>query len=145
MPDMFKPDYAYIPGINARHPEDLFDTICASAVSGASAAELANCDAFSHGLFYLENEYYWEAHEVLESVWLALPEPSEERIFVQGLIQFANASLKRRMSRPKAVQRLCRMARELINACNGDTVMRVDRQGVLARIDQLERGNNLSI
>ncbi|MFT4727062.1 MAG: hypothetical protein ACI9UN_001557 [Granulosicoccus sp.] len=143
---MFRPDHIYIPGVNERHPEDTFEAIRVTAIPDSSIEELANCDAFKHGLIYLEEGYFWEAHEVFEPVWMALPHESEERRFVQGLIQLANALLKAKMARPKAVQRLCRIARELLISSSGrGAIMNVDQRFFLRQVDSLEAQTNLTI
>jgi uncharacterized protein len=46
-------------------------------------------DAFLEGLALFNSTHFFEAHEVLEDVWRAAPEP--ERKFFQGLIQVAVA------------------------------------------------------
>jgi uncharacterized protein len=45
--------------------------------------------AYREGLRLFEEHSFFEAHEVLEDVWRAAPEP--ERKFLQGLIQVAVA------------------------------------------------------
>ena len=136
---MFRPDHIYIPSVTERHAEDTFEAICDTAGLNSSVDELAHSSAFKHGLMYLEEGYFWEAHEVLEPVWMALAPNSEERRFVQGLIQLANASLKLKMQRPKAVARLCGIARELLTNDNIPIVMNIDRAQYLNQIDQLEQ------
>lgn len=111
----WRPSHAYVPGRSPRHPEGLFDPLKAD-VSGASLSDLHRTRAFAAGLGFLADGFFWEAHEVLEAVWMACPEGSAERLLVQGLIQGANASLKARMDRPKAQARLEDMARDLIDA-----------------------------
>ena len=103
------PEYPYVPGRTPRHPEGWFDAIRDTVRPGATARELADSPAWAAGLAYLEDGFFWEAHEVLEPVWMALPHGSREREMVQALIQLANACLKREMGRPRAVLRLCRM------------------------------------
>jgi predicted metal-dependent hydrolase len=46
-------------------------------------------DRFLEGLTLFNSTHFFEAHEVLEDVWRAAPEP--ERKFFQGLIQVAVA------------------------------------------------------
>jgi len=46
-------------------------------------------DGFQHGIQLFNAANFFEAHEVLEDVWRAAPEP--ERKFLQGLIQVAVA------------------------------------------------------
>ena len=133
------PDHMHIPGRNARHAEGAFDAIRADAVTGLSPAALAQTTAFRHGLAFLDAGYFWEAHEVLEPVWLALPDDAPARRFVQGLIQLANARLKARMGRPKAADRLFVMARALMGAdataLTRDDV--VERYRLEARVPEL--------
>ena len=62
---------------------------------------------------FLNEGYFWEAHEVLEAVWLACPPNSPERLMVQAVIQYANACLKGRMGQPRAVARLMTLSDDL--------------------------------
>ncbi len=132
------PSHAYIPGQNKRHPENAFESIRQTAVPGKNADQLAQSNAFQTGLLYLKKGYYWEAHEVLEPVWMALPKHSIERGFVQGLIQLANGRLKMLMGRPKATIRLVSQARELVPANEPRIVMTLDVEEVHTWIDSLE-------
>ena len=50
--------------------------------------------------------FYWEAHEVWESVWLGCAPNSRGKALIKALIQFSNARLKARMGRPQAAARL---------------------------------------
>ncbi len=68
--------------------------------------------AWLYGLRLLRNRYYWEAHEVLESVWINATPNSRERHLVQGAIHLSNAALKVRMNRIDASLRLCELAEE---------------------------------
>lgn len=102
------PGHRYIPGETARHPEGAFDEMRAAAPErGAEGL------AWAHGLRLLEEGFYWEAHEVLEAVWLALPPNAADRVMTQAVIQIANAGLKLLMKRPKAALRLCDEAERL--------------------------------
>jgi len=142
---MMWPSHAYIPGKNERHPEDAFEDIRASAKPGATPEQLSASAAFTHGMQYLENGYYWEAHEVLEPVWMALPTDSGERQFVQGIIQLANALLKQEMERPRAVLKLCRIARELLAPAIHGELMGVEGDRLIALLEVAETRANLSI
>ena len=105
MPDQVPwPPHAYVPGQSARHPETWFDAIKTTVTPGA---DMQHTRAWAVGLAYLEAGYFWECHEVLEAVWMALPNPSPERDVTQAVIQLANARLKHKMGRPRAVMRLC--------------------------------------
>ncbi len=135
---MQQPTHAYIPGKNERHPEDAFDAIRNTVVQGHSAEQLAQSDAFKVGLQYLDAGFYWEAHEVLEPVWVVLPEGSEEKRFVQAIIQLANGCLKLRMDKPKAALRLTGLARGLMPIDAPEKIMTLNVADVHARIDKLE-------
>ncbi len=97
------PTHKHIAGQNARLPEDAFDWIRDQA-----AAEAGNA-AWLYGLTLLRKGFYWEAHEVLEPVWMAAPPNSAEKAMAQAVIQLANAALKLDMGKPKAAARLAGM------------------------------------
>ena len=104
------PPYAYVPGRTPRHPEGLFDAV-RDSVQGVPVERLDQTRAWRTGLRWIEAGYYWEAHEVLEPVWMAAPPNAPERHLAQAAIQCANARLKRLMGRPRAAERLDRMVR----------------------------------
>lgn len=136
------PDYAYVPGKTERHPEAAFDSISMTAHAGLPLDQLAQSRAFQLGLKYLEAGFYWEAHELFEPVWMALPDPSIERQFVQGLIQLANGFLKLKMDRPKAARRLYAITRELIPSDTSPVIMGVGVskvENLLETLDEMLR------
>lgn len=103
-----------MPGRTPRHPDGAFDAIRDRVPAALTPAALAGCDAWAAGWQYLRDGYFWEAHELWEPVWMALPAGSPARGLVQAMIQIANAGLKLRMGRPRAVRRLCAMAEDLL-------------------------------
>lgn len=105
------PPFAYVPGQTARHDEAAFDELRATARSDMDPVDLAGCTAMQAGMTYLDGGFFWEAHEVLEPVWMACPPNSKERSVVQAAIQLANARLKRVMGKLHAEKRLVEMAR----------------------------------
>ena len=64
--------------------------------------------AFRYGADLYNAGFFWEAHEVWEPVWMAMPPNSRERIACQALIQAANACLKLRFGGVRAFSRLAR-------------------------------------
>lgn len=132
------PTHAYIPGKTTRHAEDAFDHLRATAAPEFSVEQLSKSDAFLVGLDYLHAGFYWEAHELLEPVWMVLPDPSRERSFVQGLIQIANGFLKLKMDRPKAADRLEGIARAHIVCAGTGVVMGIEQQEVLEMLGSLK-------
>lgn len=121
-PNILMPPHAYVPGQTARHPEDWFDDIKSSVQPNVPVLDTT---AWQAGLIYLHAGYFWECHEVLEAVWLSLPNPSPERDMTQAIIQLANARLKIKMKRPNATIRLCGMVSELLASHNG-TILRLE-------------------
>ncbi|TDK46183.1 DUF309 domain-containing protein [Antarcticimicrobium luteum] len=109
-------------------------------------AALAASDAWGAGWQYLQQGYFWEAHELFEPVWIALPPNSRQRAFVQGAIQIANAALKARMGRPRAVLRLCDIARGHLEAAGrtGARAMGADPDTLPERAERLRAAANLS-
>ena len=104
------PAHAYVPGRTPRHADGFLDHILDLADPVTTEKDAHRNDAWLFGLRLLEHGYYWEAHEVLERVWLnALPN-SLERNFVQAMIHLANAALKIRMDREDAAVKLGKLA-----------------------------------
>ena len=114
------PPHAYVPGQNARHPEDWFDAIKETVPSSVRVEDLHDTMAWQAGISYFNAGFFWECHEVLEAVWMHTPIPSPEREMVQAIIQLANARLKLLMDRPRATQRLCGMVRQHLARCPAD-------------------------
>ena len=102
--------------------------------------DLAQCRAAVAGRAFIEAGYFWEAHEVLEAVWLACPPNSAEQVCVRGVIQLANARLKEQMGHPRAAARLMVMARELLADARrrgGANLLGFDVDGILSDLGTL--------
>ncbi|MFK7751041.1 MAG: DUF309 domain-containing protein [Sedimentitalea sp.] len=118
-----RPPHAYVPGQTPRHDEAVFASLHASVRADMDADTLARTDAWQAAWIYVAEGFFWEAHEVLEPIWMALPDKSPERHFVQALIQTANAALKLEMARPRAVVRLCDKVDAHLAACGDSAVI----------------------
>lgn len=105
---MILPDHRHVPGRTARHPEGAFDWIRDQAPARTLSG--APNPAWDHGLALIAAGFWWEAHEVLEPVWMNAAPNSPERAMAQGVIQIANAALKQEMAKPRAARRLCALA-----------------------------------
>jgi predicted metal-dependent hydrolase len=70
--------------------------------------------------------YFWEAHEVLEALWLRAVPNSRERHLLQGFIQRANAGLKSAMGAERASRRLWGLAAEHFACARGLTAIDVE-------------------
>ena len=106
------PSYAHLPGRNDRHPEGFADSIIKTIPDLVRSEDCEQLPALDHALLLIEKEYYWEAHEVLEAIWIRTPRNSREFHLLKGIIHVANGGLKARMDRPAAVSRLKELADE---------------------------------
>lgn len=138
------PPYAYVPGQTARHDPALFDNLHASVKPGMIPSELVKTAAWQAGWQYLQNGFYWETHEAFEPIWMQTPPNSVERHLVQALIQIANAALKMRMQRPRAVLRLCDLAQAHLTACGTGSpeIMSTPLDSVTRMIENLRKNAN---
>ena len=109
------PDYAHVPGSNARPDLAFLETLCASAPDTTSHETAADNLAWNYGLRLFNNGFYWECHEVLETVWMNAAPNSREKHLVQAVIHLANAFLKVNMKRQNAATRLFALADEALN------------------------------
>jgi len=111
-----RPDFPpHIPGLTPRPPAGAFDHLRAGLTPMMTEAALRNHSALRGGLELLAAGYNWEAHEVLESVWLAAAPGSRERHLAQCLVQFANARLKVRMGRTQAAARIIALSQRCLD------------------------------
>ncbi len=121
------PPRVYVPGRSERHPEDWFDKLKADV----SADAPTESRAWEAGLHYFHAGYFWECHEVLEAVWMVLPDGPEREV-CQAMIQLANARLKLLMDRPNAALRLCEMVHGLLAPHRGKSILELDVDTLLS-------------
>lgn len=108
-PRLKLPKHPYHPGVNQRPDACIFEPF-KTLPSPASIDALRDCATLSAGFEAFHVGYFWEAHELWEPVWMALPDDSAEKALMQGLIQLANAGLKAEMGKPRAVRRILERA-----------------------------------
>ena len=103
LPDMDLPRYRFVPGLQV-HP-NLSETHLMPEVP------IEQC--WDYGWDLYENHYWWEAHEVWERLWKAMPLDSDEqwpnehpeRRFVQGHILLSASRLLEHLGRPHDAMR----------------------------------------
>ncbi|PKP85093.1 MAG: DUF309 domain-containing protein [Alphaproteobacteria bacterium HGW-Alphaproteobacteria-2] len=117
------PEAAHVPGANPRPDEAAFDALKAAVPAETTTEGAGDNAAWQHGLRLIAAGYYWEAHEVLEPVWLNAAPNSPERHLLRAAIQLANAALKQRMGRPGAALRLCAIVEAEARAAGPGPVM----------------------
>ena len=107
------PPHAYIPGRTQRHQEEQFDEIIASIPNDIDFETLQTLSAFHTALNFMQHGFHWEAHEILEAIWMNTAQNSIERLFTQCVIHLANANLKYVMKRETATQKIMTQANAL--------------------------------
>jgi hypothetical protein len=112
------PDVAHIPGINPRPNLTFLESISAYAHPKTEEKNWKTNIPWLYGIQLFNGAYYWEAHEVWETVWMNAPPNSHEKQFVQGIIHLANGLLKIKMKRPKAATKLFVRARSDLDQAN---------------------------
>ncbi|REJ64320.1 MAG: DUF309 domain-containing protein [Proteobacteria bacterium] len=107
------PPHAYIPGQTQRHQEEQFDEIISSIPCDIDFETLQTLSAFHIALNFMQHGFHWEAHEILEAIWMNTAQNSIERLFTQCVIHLANANLKHVMKRETATQKIMSQANAL--------------------------------
>jgi len=65
-----------------------------------------SCEPYLYGIDLFNHGYWWEAHESLETVWMAAGQETVLGQFIQGLIQLAAAQLKRFIGQERGAKML---------------------------------------
>jgi uncharacterized protein len=77
------------------------------------------CRPYLYGIDLFNYGYYWEAHEVWESLWHACGRASVEADFLRSLIRLAAAGVKAREGRPQGTASHAAAARALLQRIQG--------------------------
>ena len=104
--DLPLPGWTYVPGETAEADHDTLWQAKALVPSRFRDFVPARHPALRYGITLNDAGYFWEAQEVLETVWAAAPQGGRERILLRACIQIANANLKLRMQKIRAATRL---------------------------------------
>ena len=121
------PAYAYVPG---RSPHPLSDPLGHSFGSKRERPEPPEpdrwhlCRPYLYGIDLFNHGYYWEAHEVWESLWHACGRAGPTGHFLKGLIKLAAAGVKVRQGILQGVkshaQRAAQLFRQTAAQAGGD-------------------------
>lgn len=106
----WRPPFAHRPGQTPRHDEAMFEPF-KREIECTEWEHAASTVTWQVALGCLQEGFGWEAHELLEPIWMKCPPNSRERLLVMALIQLANARLKSLMGREGAAKRLHTIAR----------------------------------
>ncbi len=116
IPDWPLPPYAHVPG---RTPHPISD---AAGHSYGQVPERPmppgpdtwhHCRPYLRGLDLFNHGYYWEAHEMWESLWHACGRRGRSADFLKGLIKLAAAGVKVREGQRRGVVDHARAAADL--------------------------------
>lgn len=91
------PAYRYVPGQTphpTRDPGGHSYNRKTETLGPFDPEDWKSCEAYLYGIDLFNHGFWWEAHEVLETVWIAADRRSEAGLFIKGLIQIAVAYLK---------------------------------------------------
>ena len=106
VPDIALPAHAHIPTTGSSPDLAPLEMARQLAPRVTQAADWKQNKTYLYGHDLMRAGYYWEAHEVWETVWLATGANSPERLLLRMLIQNTNAQLKRKMGRTAAADKL---------------------------------------
>jgi hypothetical protein len=104
--DLRLPGWAHLPGVTPGADHAPLEAAKELVPPRFEAPPAADHPAIRYGIRLCDSGFYWEAHEVLEAVWMAAALNGRDRTALRAIIQLANAGLKLRMGRPRAALRL---------------------------------------
>jgi hypothetical protein len=116
VPDEPLPPYSFVPG---RSPHPVSDPAGHSfgvpphATAAPDPARWTASRDYLHGIDLFNSGFYWEAHEVWESLWHACGRSGRTASFLKGLIKLAAAGVKVREGRPRGAAHHARAAADL--------------------------------
>jgi Domain of unknown function (DUF309) len=102
------PRWAYVPG-EAYEADADYETLAQVKLLVPAAFRgyvPARHPALRYGLMLNDRGYFWEAREILETVWAAAPQGGRERILLRACILIANANLRLRMEKGGSAARM---------------------------------------
>jgi predicted metal-dependent hydrolase len=143
------PSYTYVPGRGIPHPVSNPRGHMHGHVEPAPIAldpqhwrenetYLYAVDLFNHG-------YYWEAHEVWESLWHAAGHHGQIADFLKGLIKLAAAGVKQLEQNTAGVNRHLSRAAELLSSVGEPSYCGIDLRALIAAASQTHLPKQISL
>jgi predicted metal-dependent hydrolase len=108
MTDLSLPRWAHVPGESYEADAD-YETLAQVKLLVPPAFRgyvPARHPALRYGILLNDRGYFWEAREILETVWAAAPQGGRERILLRACIMIANANLRLRMAKAGSAARM---------------------------------------
>jgi hypothetical protein len=116
VPERPLPPYAYVSGLfphPVSDPRGHSHGLAPECPDPPDPAHWQSCRTYLFGIDLFNHGYYWEAHEVWESLWHACGRAGLTASFLKGLIKLAAAGVKVRERKPRGVREHARRAAEL--------------------------------
>lgn len=140
------PAYRYLPFQKPEMPHPFRDPAGHSYgkdeeyLSGFSADDWRTCEPYLYGIDLFNHGYWWEAHEALETVWMAAGQDTSPGQFVQGLIQIAAAQLKRFIGQERGARMLTESGVAKLSVVDG-TFLGIEITALVAEAERCLREN----
>lgn len=118
-PELPLPPYSYV---NGQFPHPIRDPaghsfgVLPVPCPAPNPNRWVDCRPYLHGIDLFNHGYYWESHEVWESVWNAAGRRGAVADFIKGLIKLGAAGVKARERRLDGVRSHARRAVELFSS-----------------------------
>jgi hypothetical protein len=122
VPEEPLPPYTHVPGVT---PHPISDArghsfgVRLACPAPPDPERWRECRPYLRGLDLFNHGYFWEAHEVWESVWHACGRSGTLADFVKGLIKLAAAGVKHLEGKPRGVASHADRAAELFRKVAG--------------------------
>jgi len=98
---------------------------------------------FSKGLKYFNDNFFWEAHEAWEDVWLDCNN-SNDKLYIQGLIQAAAAFYHVLNSNKVGFERLSRLALEKFSKSTTISYQNITSDNLIQSLNEFRNGLDAS-
>ncbi len=140
VPDKPFPPYTFVPG-RAPHPKSdpkghSFG-IEEEAVTPLVPERWQESRAYLYGLDLFNAQFFWEAHEQFERLWLACGRRGIVADFLKGLIKLAAAGVKHLEGRPDGVKSHASRAAELFRGIVAEVFLGLQLTDLIQLADQV--------
>ena len=140
------PSRKYIPGEGPhprKNPENFHIPPLPSCVLKSEKDDWRKCARYLYAIELFNLGYWWEAHEVLEGLWMQAGRKTQLALFIQGIIQIAAALLKYSQGNMKGALLLSDRGLEKIRRRKG-VYLGIDADEFADRVENYFSGENQS-